>query len=164
MPLLLMKRILLLLSLFIFLNVFSSAQKVINNPSFGSSLTSYIKIAKIELSDTATILHFKVIYRPKYWIQIDTNSYILPSGSQTKLSMKGTRGLLVGCNHKWIMPDSGVVHYSLIYPPLDTSVKKFDFIENENSDWKIYDIVLETKKHILPETLMGNWLENNKNN
>ena len=161
MPLLLMKRILLLLSLVIVLNVFSSAQKVINNPSFGSSLTSYIKIAKIELSDTATILHFKVIYRPGNWIQIDTNSYILPSGSQIKLSMKGTRGLLVGCNHKWIMPDSGVVHYSLIYPPLDSSVRKFDFIENEGSDWKIYDIALVPKKTILPEPLMGNWMENN---
>ncbi len=156
-----MKKSFLLLTFVCLIHLFSFAQKVINNPSYGSSLTSYIKIAQIELSDTATILHFKVNYRPGNWIQIDTNSYILPSGSQTKLSMKGTRGLLVGCNHKWTMPDSGVVHYTLIYPPLEASVKKFDFIENEGSDWKIFDIAIAPKKTILPEPLMGNWMENN---
>ena len=159
-----MKKFLLFLLTFVCLiHSFSSAQRVINNPNYGSSLSSFIKIVRIELSDTATILHFKVNYKPGNWIQIDTNSYILPSGSSTKLSMKGTRGLLVGCNHRWIMPDSGVVHYSLIYPHIDTSVKKFDFIENEGSDWKIFDIALVPKKTILPESLMGNWIENNSN-
>jgi len=159
-----MKRLLFLFLNFILLNAFTSAQRIINNPSFGSSTNSTIKITQIELKDTATVLHFKVTFKPRNWIRIDTNSYILPSGSQNKLSMKATKGILVGCNKKWIMPDSGVVHFDLIYPLLDSSIKKFDFIENEGSDWKIFDIALVPKKTILPETLMGNWLENNDTN
>ena len=159
-----MKKLSFIIMIMIALQGMLSAQKVILNPAFGSSATTSFCIERIELNDTSTTLWFKAIYAPKTWITIDSSSYIQLSGSGEKLSIKGTKNMGVGFNKRWTMPDSGIRHYALIYPPLPANVKEFDFIENEESNWKIYGVALHPKKSIIPELLKGNWLENNKTN
>ena len=138
--------------------IVTTGQTIIENPIHGFANNNYIKISSIELNDTATILNFTANYIVVNWIKIDTNSYILPNGTSQKIFMKGTRGLEVGSNDKWIVPESGVLQYSLIYPKLDGSVKSFDFI-NHSPTWKITDISLQIHNSILPQSLMGNWIE-----
>jgi hypothetical protein len=53
------------------LNVF--AQKTIVNPKFSATSANYVKITKIELLDTATVIDFEVTYFPKWWINISTD-------------------------------------------------------------------------------------------
>ncbi len=141
----------------------SSAQKVINNPVFSSTIDAAIKIERIELTESTTSLFFKVTFPSTGWLIIDSGCYIQPSGGGMKYKSIGSKGLEVGFNKKWMMPDSGVRHFELIYPKLDASVSKFNFIESETSKWKIYDISFVSKKSILPEDLMGNWITKDNN-
>lgn len=136
----------------------SSAQKVIINPVFGSATDASIKIERIQLDDTTTSLFFKVTYQPGFWINIDSNSHLQTSDGSRKYCLLATKGLEVGLNKKWTMPDSGVVHYVLIFPKLDSGTNTFDFIENEKSSWKIFGIKLISKNTFLPKELMGNWI------
>ena len=138
--------------------VTSSAQKVINNPVFGSANDAAIKIERIELTESTTALFFKVTFPSTGWLTIDSGCYIQPSSGGMKYKSIGSKGLEVGFNKKWMMPDSGVRHFVLVYPKLDASITKFNFIESETSKWKIFSIGFTSKISILPEELMGNWI------
>ena len=135
-----MKKLSFIIMIMIALQGMLSAQKVVLNPAFGSSATTSFCIDRIELNDTSTTLWFKATYAPKSWITIDSSSYIQLSGSGEKLSIKANKNMGVGFNKRWTMPDSGIRHYALVYPPLPSNINQFDFIENEESNWKIYGV------------------------
>ncbi len=148
------------LSILIFLLtvVTSSSQKVINNPVYGYSTTGNIKIERIELTDTSTTLFFKLTYLPGGWIKFDSTIYLQESGGSKRFNMIGSKGMEVGFNKKWMIPDSGILHYAFIFPKLNPSIQKFDFIGNESQTSKITEIRFTPKRPILQEELMGNWI------
>ncbi len=136
----------------------SSAQKVIINPVFGSAATSSFKIERIELTDSTTTLFFRLLHTPGGTVWFDSSIYLQTASGDKKYYIVGTKGIEVGMNKKWIVPDSGVIHYGLIFPKMDSSISKFDYIGNGASAWKIFDIRFNSKTTILPEELMGNWI------
>ena len=50
---------------------------------------------------------------PNTWIRIPRQTYIQPVGDTTKYFVKGTEG--IPFNKKYFMPDSGVLHYAVIF-------------------------------------------------
>jgi hypothetical protein len=127
---------------------------VINNPSYESSTVSYVRISKIELSETSTILHFHVRFTPGWWIEVPAETYIQPHNSDKKLLVEKADGIPLGEWH--YMPESGEIDYKLIFAGMDEEVDKFDFVE---SNWIIRGIQLKPDPvtTLMPEDLSGNW-------
>ena len=152
-----MKRI--LLSAFaLMLSVLAYSQAIIENPKVGMSTASNLKIEKIEISDTATVLWFHVIAGPGNKILIPGETYIQPVGKKEKLFVLSAEGIVM---NEWVpMSASGDISYQLCFPKFDSSVAKIDFGEgNEGGSWFIYDIQLKPElfKSIVPEDITGNW-------
>ena len=151
---------------FICLNLFS--QRVITNPKFTATTASNVQITRITISDTATVLDFTVRLTPKSWMLFAKDNYIAATSGTDKMYSKAAIGYQGNLGDKWFMPDSGVVHFSLVYPPIDPKIDKIDFIETENAEgaFKIFGIEINpsANKGILPEPLLGNWLKTDGSN
>jgi thiol-disulfide isomerase/thioredoxin len=119
---------------------------------------SYVKIEKIDIRDTATVLWFHIDFKPGNWISIPKQTYIQPVGAKEKLFVVAAEGIPL--NAKYTMPASGEVNFKLIFPKIDPSVTKIDYGEaNDGATWFIYDIQLKPElfKSIIPEKIAGNW-------
>lgn len=115
-------------------------ERVVERPAFGIRNSRTLEIDKIVLNDTATVFYIDAFYTPKYWIRIDSGTY-LKAGDQ-KFPLLSGEGIKVGDYH-W-MPESGESSFRLIFPPLPRSVQKVDFIESDCEDcFKICDIELQ---------------------
>ena len=143
----------------------SFSQKMILNPKFDATNSPNVQITKITLSDTATVLDFKVAFTPKQWIIFAKDNYIESSVGNNKLYSKAAIGYLGNLGDKWFMPDSGIVHFSLIYPKIDAKTTKIDFIESEKSEgaFKILGIHINYKSP-MSENIKGNWLRTDGSN
>lgn len=154
------KVVLLLFAGIIFLHSYS--QKLIDHPVFGATTAPNVKIEKIELSDTATVLHFEVTYFPYWWINVDsTKTFIQDSKGGEKLYVKGSEGIQL--NKQTNTPESGKNIYKLIFPPLDKNTAMINF---EEEQWKVFDIEIlpQEKASIVPKELLGNWLRTDGSN
>ena len=146
-------------TLCIFTVCYSHAQKIIINPAVGFSSTSNVSIKKLEIRDTATVIDFRTEATPGTWILIPKESYIQPVGRE-KLFLSSAKGIPV--NKQYIMPDSGAVHYQLVFPPIADTVKTIDYGEaNPGGSWFLYDIALssEAGDNLLPENYFGAWTD-----
>jgi thiol-disulfide isomerase/thioredoxin len=156
-----MKKVLLLASI-ILSGLSISAQKIIENPEFSAKTANYVKITRIELSDTITKIDFEVHYFPKWWISISSpQTYIQNSNGGKKLYVQKAEGIKLNERH-WT-PASGVNIYSLYFPAIGKEVEKIDYLEES---WKIFDIELNETEitHFIPEEIQGNWLRTDGSN
>jgi thiol-disulfide isomerase/thioredoxin len=150
------KNWLLLLSFLLCCNAY--AQTVIENPTHGYCNEEGLKLTKIELMDTATILHFHLFMDAGFEMHIPEESFIQSATGGEKLVIRYAVG--VPLNDEYVMPASGEVHYKLIFPPLGKHVKKFDYIEGEEG-WTVFDI--QTAPDLpwsspIPQALAGHWV------
>lgn len=116
----------------------AARNKVIENPQFECRSSSITTIERIELSDTATTLHFHAIFRPHWWISIDSTAKITDPASGKEYLPVRAEGIKFG-EQVW-MPESGEHRFSITYPPLPDSVEKIDF---KNDDGMTYGVSLE---------------------
>ena len=97
----------------LFLSVFVYSQILIENPKIGMSTASNVKIEKIELSDTATVLSFRLHSSDDRKFLIPSETYIQPVGSKEKLFVFKAEGLKIG---EWVsIPASGDIYYSCFF-------------------------------------------------
>jgi len=148
-----MKKIL-LLNFALVLTLLVNAQTVVEQPRTGMNTVSGLKIEKIELRDTVTVLSFSLNYPAGSWIVIPKSTYLLPVGTKDTLYVISADGIPLGKQYK--IPDSGNINYRLIFPKINPTVESFDYCE---TSWFIYDIRLKPDlyKSIIPEKLSGNW-------
>ena len=117
--------------------------KCVENPLIESANTMTLDISKVELSDTATVLHTDAYFQPHYWIRISSESYLLADGK--KYALTGTQG--IEADSLFWMPDSGEASFLLSFEPLPHGTRSFDFIESDCDDcFKLYGIDLTGKK------------------
>ncbi len=125
------------------------SQRVIERPQFGISTTGDLELGKIILSETSTVLSFKTSGSPGQWMSIPKKTYIQEVGSDEKVFIEKTEGIPLG--KKYFVPDSGVVHYDLIFPPIDPECLFIDYGEdNDGGNWFIYNIEINTPKTDTP--------------
>jgi thiol-disulfide isomerase/thioredoxin len=134
------------------------AQKVIENPRYAYSSAGGLQIAKIELTDTSTMLHFKYSNGPGAGFFIPSGSYIRPDDSTERLYVVKADNVPLdkGTN----VPPSGKAEYTLYFPPVNKATKMLEFGEgNEGGNWFIYEIELVNKpsRSLIPEKLIGYW-------
>ncbi len=121
----------------------SHGEKVVENPYVETCNTTTIDISRIELTDSATVLHVDAYYVPNYWIRIDSGTYIQADGK--KYAITGSEGIQL--DSLFWMPDSGMASFTLAFEPMPFCTKSFDFIESDcDGCFKIYGIDLTGKK------------------
>lgn len=118
------------------------ANRVVENPLIATANTRTLDIVKVELSDTATVLHMNAYYRPKNWIVISSDSYLqIPA---RRFMLTGAEGITP--DSLFWMPKSGRASFVLRFPPLPRGTKSFDFIESDCDDcFKLYGVDLTGK-------------------
>nr|WP_288834901.1 TlpA disulfide reductase family protein [uncultured Flavobacterium sp.] len=152
-----------LVALLMSCGVFS--QKTIDKPDYGlSNLPG--KLTKIELTDSATIIHFYIKYQPGQWIQVPKDTYIQDINGGVKYLATQTEGIPFG--ERYTMPETGETNYKVFFPKLKNGIDKIDFGEGNNNpnNWSVYDIVLNEKdvESLMPKVLQGNWFQTDGSN
>ena len=110
----------------------SAKDKVIVNPVYEFSNTGITYITKIELGKKETRLHVRTIFIPGWWVLFPKTTYI--EDCVTGKRWQAT-GIINGEFDKQIsMPASGDSTFVLIFPPLDKSVTKINFCDNDETD------------------------------
>ncbi|WP_243349383.1 TlpA family protein disulfide reductase [Parabacteroides sp. FAFU027] len=162
------KHILLILLLALFGQAGIAQTRVIKSPKVEAATHTNVIIDRIALSDTATVLDFTVSNHPGQWIIFAKKNYLINSDGGNKIYCRYAIGYNGQLGDKWYMPESGKVHFSLVYPPIDKKLSKIDFIEGDNIDgaFKIFGVEINPSKRkaILPEALEGNWLKTDGSN
>lgn len=114
---------------------------VVERPAFDVWNSSTLEIAKIEMSDSATILHVDAFFHPSQWIRISGETYIRESGGSDKLPLTKAEGIVP--DEEFYMPESGEASFKLFFPPLPPGAVKIDFIESDcPSCFKIWGVRL----------------------
>ncbi len=139
------------------------SQKIIENPKFSATTAPYVKITRIELQDTTTVLDFEVEYFPGWWIQVSSSeTYIQNSEGGDKHYVTRAEGIEL--DKRVNTPENGKNIYTLYFPPPGKSVETIDFLEES---WKIFDIEIipqPEKTAFIPEEIQGNWLRTDGSN
>ncbi|MDR0295759.1 MAG: hypothetical protein LBH91_06215 [Prevotellaceae bacterium] len=113
----------------------STNPKVILNPYFEYNDTEgQLEILKIELTDTATIVHFDFYQYPHelFWYRFSSKS-TLTGGSGKAYNIIGNDSITLDEIER--TPDStGLAVFTLIFEPLDKSEKTIDFKSDDDCD------------------------------
>ena len=104
-----------------------SGPRTVENPLVETSNTMTLDIVKVELTDSATILQVDAYFQPRYWIRIDSKTYLQADGQ--KYALTAAQGITP--DSLFWMPDSGEASFQLTFQPLPFGTKKFDFIESD---------------------------------
>lgn len=147
-----MKRFTLIACLLCLLGYAQAKERVIDRPRFIAWSSTSLEIDKVVLSDTATVLHIKAIYRPNNWIKIASGSFLrLSNGEMYPLR----RGIGITPDKEFWLPESGEADFQLVFPPLPTGITAVDFSEgNSEGAFQIWGIELKGKslpKLVLPK-------------
>jgi len=155
-----MKKQLALVIFTVILSFTGYSQKIIENPVVGLTIGPDLKLKKVELRDTATILSFHLKYQPNGVIIIPKETYIQPFNGKEKLFIKAAEGISIGKSFK--MPDSGEADYQLIFPKIDSTVSRIDYVE---TSWFLYDIWLKHyRDRAVAKEIKGNWFNKENGN
>jgi len=113
--------------------------RVVNNPPFKVCSHPNVTVDKVELKDTETVLYMIIYQQPKYWIRIDSKTYIRANGQ--KYLIESADGIKLSTE---TFPDStGKVVFALHFPTIDPSTQQIDFIESDcDNCFKIWGIEL----------------------
>ncbi len=118
-------------------------EKAVDYPLIEATNTKIIDIARVELTDSATVLHADATFTPHYWIRIDAGSYLQADGKKYRLT--GAEGITP--DSLFWMPDSGKAHFTMRFEPLPAGTRSFDFIESDCEDcFKLFGVDLTGKK------------------
>lgn len=144
------------LCLFLFAGFQVMGQRVVERPAFDGRTTEARNIIRVELSDTATVFQMEAVYRPYWWIEIDSARYICPSAGGELLKLRYAEGVPLG--KQFFMPESGRHLFKLVFPPLPKGVDRIDMMDSDGEG--IFDIELgvERAKETIPATMQGSWV------
>lgn len=109
--------------------------RVLVNPAYELRNSEILNIIKIEQTDTATRLYVKATFLPNWWITFPKTTYIQPEGS--KKTIFATTIENGEFEKRIFMPASGDSLFVLVFPRLDTSVKRINFCCDESFIWNI---------------------------
>lgn len=111
------------------------------NPDYECRTTAVVTPTAVERTGQSTKISFHALYRPHFWIKIDSTAYIQDPKTETRYAPVSTEDLTLG--QEFWMPDSGEADFSVIFPPLPEDVAAVDFIDG---DWRIFGLRVDGKK------------------
>lgn len=122
----------------------ASATQVVERPPFSVSNTTTIEVEKVELSNTATVLHFRAFSPHNRWYRMASESSIVANGRT--YTVKYASGLVLD-KEEYADSLSNERAFSLRFDPIDPATERIDFIEgNPDNCFKIWGIELKSKE------------------
>lgn len=116
----------------------------VEKPFVTYSATQTISIAKMELTDSATIFSIHAKFTPNYWIRIAKDAKLI-TDKGVELSLVSSEGIVP--DSLFWMPESGEADFSLTFEPMPVNTKYFDFIEcSYEGCFNMYGIYFSSKK------------------
>lgn len=115
-----------------------SNRGIVEAPLIGSANTSNLSFTQIELTDSSTVLQGVIHFQPGWWVRLAPTSEIRAGG--VGYAMQSVEGIALG--ERVVMPDSGVIHFTMTFPPIPADAKSIDFSENSDNGWEVWDIDL----------------------
>ena len=94
-------------------------------PHYAFRNTGSQELLYVERTDTATVLAFKSVFRPHWWIRIASNAYL--TDGKTRYALKGTEGITL--DEEFYMDDTGMAEYKLFFEPIPAKAKEISYIE-----------------------------------
>ena len=117
-------------------------ERTIEFPAVDAPNTTSAIIEKVELTDSVTNVHVRGYHRPKWWIRIVPETYLMADGK--KYEIIGSEGIELGS--KLHMPADGDSLFTLKFAPLPLRTKSFDLVEgDEEGSWRFVGIDLTDK-------------------
>lgn len=137
------KNFMLIILLVLIISNVHSQEKIVELPSADFANTQTLEIARVTLSDTATVLDIEAYFRPGFWIKVVSDSYL--KTDDAKYIIRSGQG--IDLDSLFWMPQTGRASFKLVFDPLPKNTKSFDFIESDCSDcFKIYGVNLMNEK------------------
>lgn len=121
-------------------NVNKVVERTVVNPSFKARTGSINTITKVEMTDADTKLFVHVVFRPHWWVCLDSTIYLEDVSTGLRYQTTGIEGMKFG--ERFFMPDSGETDVVLTFPPLPESVKMVNWIRPDSSEDNTYGIDL----------------------
>ncbi len=108
-----------------------TVNKRIEQPFCEETVSTNSILRSIELSDTATEIHFSFVYRPKYWCRLD---YMELVGNNTGkvYNIKRADGYRLG--EKKYMPASGRFDFTVTFQAIDSADTAIDIVETDENN------------------------------
>ena len=117
-------------------------ERTIEFPAVDAPNTTSAIIEKVELTDSVTNVYIRGYHRPKWWIRIVPETYLMADGK--KYEIIGSEGIELGS--KLHMPADGDSLFTLKFAPLPLRTKSFDLVEgDEEGSWRFVGINLTDK-------------------
>lgn len=92
------------------------------------------------MTDADTKLFVHVVFRPHWWVCLDSTIYLEDVSTGLRYQTTGIEGMKFG--ERFFMPDSGETDVVLTFPPLPESVKMVNWIRPDSSEDNTYGIDL----------------------
>ncbi|MCD8261398.1 MAG: hypothetical protein LUD15_07815 [Bacteroides sp.] len=117
---------------------------IVENPPFIGWSSRSLELAKIERTDSATILYIQAFYRPHNWIAIAKESY-LEDNTGKRYPLRSADGIEPG--EHFYMPESGETEFKLFFEPVPAPVTSVSFTEGDHIEgaFEIWGINLTGK-------------------
>lgn len=112
--------------------VMAGQPRCIDNPTVEKTNSDFLSVAKIELTDTATILFVDAYNSPGYWVQVDSGTFLRGKESGNTYKLLRAEGFEIG--KKTPMPENGTVAFQLFFEPLAPEETAIDYCESEKAE------------------------------
>ena len=122
----------------------SSFSKVYNYPSVTSKGNNKLTIISVAVSSESTILELSDnnSFPGGYyqWFSISPEAYISVNG--TKYKLRSADGIALAPNVTYFSHENETKTFRLTFPPIPSNTTSFDFVESQDSEWKLLGIKL----------------------
>jgi len=122
---------------------------VFENPISKNIPNEHLGIEKVSLDDDFTRIDFVYIAPKKYcnggWIQMDSECYIRPIGSEIRYKMVTAINIPLAPSKYYFKRTGQVHHFTLLFPVVPKSVKHIDIIERlaEGTYFNFFRVALQ---------------------
>jgi hypothetical protein len=128
---------------------------VFKNPFSEHVPEDNVGIELISCDDEATRIDFVYIAKREYvnggWVQIERNTFIRPSGSNTKYNLTKAINITYAPNKHFFKCAGQVLRYTLLFPALPKGTKEIDIVERlaTGNYFNFFRVQLNNKQPLL---------------
>jgi hypothetical protein len=107
-------------------------------------MSNSLKVLSVKIQDKQTVITFSDNNKTEtgyyQWFTMDKNAYIVANGQRYTLIR--TEGIAISPDKTYFSYAGETKTFTLYFPAIPKSTTSIDFIESEDSDWRLYGIQL----------------------
>lgn len=126
-------------------SVSSATEKTYNNPYINRNMSNSLKVLSVKVQDNQTVITFSDNNRiddDSYyqWFTMNKNACIVANGQRYTLTR--AEGIAISPDKTYFSYAGETKTFTLYFPAIPKSTTSIDFIEADDSDWRLYGIQL----------------------